>query len=136
MLNLLGRCFQEDFFELDLAALPNDIFIWQVARSNSYQPLDIFELSIYQGGNKEYLYIFDSMLRIFIMQSNRQQSICDNIKKILSLMTKICMVFFGVFVCFAGIELKTGEGVFIKALECCEPHKLLVQCGPYKRILC
>jgi len=71
MLNLLGRCFQEDFFELDLAALPNDIFIWQVARSNSYQPLDIFELSIYQGGNKEYLYIFDSMLRIFIMQSNR-----------------------------------------------------------------
>jgi len=51
-------------------------------------------------------------------------------------MTKICMVFFGVFVCFAGIELKTGEGVFIKALECCEPHKLLVQCGPYKRILC
>jgi len=27
--------FQEDFFELDLAALPNDIFIWQTARSNS-----------------------------------------------------------------------------------------------------
>jgi len=25
MLNLLGRCFEEDFFELDLVALPNDI---------------------------------------------------------------------------------------------------------------
>jgi len=31
MLNLLGRCFQEDFFEFDPAALPNDIFIWQAA---------------------------------------------------------------------------------------------------------
>ena len=30
-MNLLGRCFQEDFFELDTAALPNDIFIWQAA---------------------------------------------------------------------------------------------------------
>jgi len=56
MLNLLGRCFQEDFFELDPAALPNDIFIWQAARSNSYQPFDIFELSIYQGGNLKSIY--------------------------------------------------------------------------------
>jgi len=29
------KVFQEDFFELDHAALPNDIFIWQAARSNS-----------------------------------------------------------------------------------------------------
>jgi len=35
MLNLLGRCFQEDFFEFDPAALPNDIFIWQAAGPNS-----------------------------------------------------------------------------------------------------
>jgi len=35
MLNLLGRCFQEDFFELDPVALPNDIFIWQTTRSIS-----------------------------------------------------------------------------------------------------
>jgi len=35
MLNLLGRCFQEDFFEFDPTALPNDIFIWQAARLNS-----------------------------------------------------------------------------------------------------
>jgi len=48
--------------------------------------------------------IFDSMLKIFITQSNRELSICDHVRKILSLMTKICMVFFGVFVCFAGIE--------------------------------
>jgi len=34
-MNLLGRYFQEDFFDLDLAAVPNDIFIWQAARSNS-----------------------------------------------------------------------------------------------------
>ncbi|KEH24324.1 transmembrane protein, putative [Medicago truncatula] len=31
-------------------------------------------------------------------------SICDNVRKILSLMTKICMVFFVVFVCFDGVE--------------------------------
>jgi len=30
-----GKVFQDDFFELDYAALPNDIFIWQAARSNS-----------------------------------------------------------------------------------------------------
>jgi hypothetical protein len=48
-----GREFQEGFFELDPTALPNDIFIWQAARSNSQQPLDIFDLSMYQGGMKE-----------------------------------------------------------------------------------
>ena len=48
--------------------------------------------------------IFDSMLKIFITRSNRELSICDHVSKILILMTKICMVFFGVFVCFAGIE--------------------------------
>jgi len=35
-----GKVFQEDFFELDPAALQNDIFIRQAARSNSYKPLD------------------------------------------------------------------------------------------------
>jgi len=30
-----GKVFQEDFFELDPAALQNVIFIWQAARSNS-----------------------------------------------------------------------------------------------------
>jgi len=29
------KVFQEDFFELDHAALHYDLFIWQVARSNS-----------------------------------------------------------------------------------------------------
>jgi len=48
--------------------------------------------------------IFDNMLKIFITHSNRELSICDRMRKILSLMTKICMVFFGMFVCFAGIE--------------------------------
>ena len=36
-----GKMFQEEFFELDHAALPNDLFIWQTARSNSYKPLDV-----------------------------------------------------------------------------------------------
>ena len=36
--------------------------------------------------------IFDSMLKIFITQSNRELSICDRVRKMLSLMTKICMV--------------------------------------------
>ena len=48
--------------------------------------------------------IFDSMLKIFITPSNRELSICNSVRKILSLMTKIYMIFFGVFVCFAGIE--------------------------------
>jgi len=38
------------------------------------------------------LYIFDSMLKIFITLSNREQSICDNMRKILSTMTKISMI--------------------------------------------
>jgi len=33
-------------------------------------------------------------------------------------------------------KLKTGEDVFIEVLGCCGPHKLLLQCGLYKRILC
>jgi len=37
-------------------------------------------------------------------RSNREIYICDRVRKILSLMTKNCIVFFGVFVCFAGIE--------------------------------
>ena len=53
---------------------------------------------------------FDSMFKIFITQSNRELSICDRVKKILSLMTKICIVFFGVFVCFAVIEAKNQRG--------------------------
>ena len=57
-----------------------------------------------------FVFIFDSMLKIFITPSNREQSICNNVRKILSLMTKICMVFFGVFVCFAGIEAENRRG--------------------------
>ena len=95
----------------------------------------------YNGKNVHDLFgvfvcIFDSMLKIFITSSNRELSICNNVRKILNLMTKICMVFFGVFVCLLVLKLKTGEGVFIEVLGCCEPHKLLLQCGPYKRILC
>jgi len=40
-----------------------------------------------------YLSIFYSMLKIFIMQSNRELSICDRMIKIFSTMTKISMVF-------------------------------------------
>ena len=34
------------------------------------------------------------------------------------------------------LKLKTREHLFIEVLGCCGPHKLLVQYGPYKRILC
>ena len=34
------------------------------------------------------------------------------------------------------LKLKTGESIFIEVLGCCGPHKLLLQCDPYKRILC
>jgi len=56
-MNLLGRCSQEDFFKLDHAALPNDIFIWQAVRSNSYQPLDIF-LVIYLSRRQQGVSIY------------------------------------------------------------------------------
>jgi len=57
---------------------------------------------------------FDSMLKILITPSNRELSICDNVRKILSLMTKICMVFFGVFVCFAGIEAQNRRATIYR----------------------
>jgi len=62
-----------------------------------------------------YLYIFASM-QSFIMRtrSNRELSICDRMRKILSLMTKICMVFFGVFVCFAGIEAENQRALIYR----------------------
>jgi len=55
-----------------------------------------------------YLYIFASMQRLFITRtrSNRELSICDRVRKNLSLLKLFCMVFFGVFVCFAGIEVE------------------------------
>ena len=43
-------------------------------------------------GNKIYLYIFESMLMIFITLSNREQFICDSMRKILSTMTKFFMI--------------------------------------------
>jgi len=84
-----------------------------------------------------YLYIFVSMRRIFITRTrwNRELSICDRVRKILRLVTKICMVFFGVFLCFAGIEAENRRGCIYRGPWCGGPHKLLVQCGPYKRIL-
>jgi len=96
-----GKVFQEDLFELDFAALLNDIFIWQAA------DLTHINLLIFKyRATTLYLYIFDSMLKIFITQtrSNRELSIYDRMRKILGLMTKICMVFFSVFVCLDGIE--------------------------------
>jgi len=34
------------------------------------------------------------------------------------------------------MKLKTIEHLFIGVSVCCGPHKLLVQCGPYKRTIC
>ena len=63
-----------------------------------------------------YLYIFASMRRIFITRtrSNRELSICDRVKKIFSLMTKICMVFFGVFVYFDGIVAENRRALIYR----------------------
>jgi len=147
MLNLLGMCFQEDFFEVDLAALQQDvthnnllIFLSYLSIKEATLNIYIFESmlriftmlahreqsichiesnqSILRQHDKDpqhndknvhglfgvFVCIFDSMLKIFITPSNRELSICDSVRKILSSMTKFCMVFFGVFVCFADIE--------------------------------
>jgi len=44
--------------------------------------------------------------------------------------------FLGVFVCFGGNENENHKHLFIEISERWGPHKLSVQCGPYKRILC
>lgn len=77
---------------------------------------------MYQGGSKDYLYIFESMLRIFTMLAHREQSICHiennlfccSMTKILSTMTKKFMVFFGVFVCFDGIEAENRRALLYR----------------------
>jgi len=147
MLNLLGRCFQENFFELDHPALP------MTYSSGRQQDLTHSNLLIFLSylSIKEValnLYIFESMLMIFTMlahreqsilrqhdkdpqhndknvhglfgvfvcifdsitPSNRELSICDSVRKILNLMTQICIVFFDVYVCFAGIEAENRRG--------------------------
>jgi len=75
------------------------------------------------------------MLKTFITRSNRELSICDHVRNILSLMSKICMVFFGVFVSFAGNEDENQKYLFIEVSGRCGAHKMSVHCGPYKRVL-
>jgi len=60
--------------------------------------------------------IFDSMLRIFITlaQLNRELFICVSVTMILRLMTKICMVFFSVFVCFDGIVAENRRALIYR----------------------
>ena len=83
-----------------------------------------------------FLCIFDSMLKIIITPSNRELSICDSVRKIISLIIKFAWFSLVCLSVLLVLKLKTGEGVFIEVLGCCGPYKLLVQCGPYKRILC
>jgi len=82
-----------------------------------------------------YLYIFDSMLKIFIMPSNREQTICDNMRKILSTMTQISMMSLVCLCVLLEMVMKTGNTLFIEVSRCCGPHKLSVQYGPYRKIL-
>jgi len=83
-----------------------------------------------------YLYIFCSILKIFIMPSNREQSICDNIRKIFNTMTKNFMVSFVCLCVFDGNEDENRKHLFTEVYGCCGPQKLSVKCGPHKRILC
>ena len=77
------------------------------------------------------------------MLAHREQSICyiesclfcGSMTKILSTMTKKKNHGF-LWCVLLVLKLKTEEHLFIGFLGCCGPHKLLVQCGPYKRILC
>jgi len=87
--------FQEDCFELDHDAFPTEIFKssrqQDLAHSNLLVFKDFFFLCVLQQINQDskiYLHIFDSVLKIFIMSSNREVSICDNMRKIFSTMTK------------------------------------------------
>jgi len=59
---------------------------------------------------------FDNMLRIFITPTwlNRELFICVRVTMILSLMTKICMVFFSVFVCFDGIVAENRRSLIYR----------------------
>ena len=55
------------------------------------------------------------MRKIFITRTRSNREL-DRVRKILSLMTKICMVFFGVFVCFAGIEAENRRALIYRGL--------------------
>jgi len=110
---------QQDLIHINLLMF---ISIDQVQKLNLY-------LSIY-------LYIFGSMLKIFIMPSNREQSINDKIRKIFSTMTKKFMVSLVCLCVFDGNEDENRKHLFIEVFGCCGPQKLSVQYGPHKRILC
>ena len=69
------------------------------------------------------------MLKIFIMPLNRDQSICDGMRKIFSTITKNFMVS---LVCLC----ENQKHLFIGVYGCCGPQKLSVKYGPHKRILC
>ena len=63
--------FQDQYFELDLDDLPTEIFLSPRQQDLAHNK----PLSIQIESN-----IFDSMLKIYIMLSNRELSICDNIR--------------------------------------------------------
>jgi len=65
------KVFQEDCFELDLAALPYEMFLLPRHQDLAHSK----PLGIQIESN-----IFDSMLKIYIMLSNRELSIWDNIR--------------------------------------------------------
>jgi hypothetical protein len=64
------KVFQDDCFELDPDALPTEIFISPRQQDLTHSK----PLGIQIESN-----IFDNMLKIYIMLSNRELSICDNI---------------------------------------------------------
>ena len=103
--NINSKIFQDGVrrgaFELDPTGLPTDIF-----------------LSADQVGVSSRLYIFDSMLKIFIMQSNREQSICDRMRKIFSTMTKFSMIsLVGLCVFLQEMKIKTLNTYLQRSLD-------------------
>jgi hypothetical protein len=136
------------FFELNFAALPTKIFMSRRHQDLAHSNILVFKeerivfsfffvLQQINQGSKIYLYIFYSILRIIIMQSNKELSICDHMRKILSIMTKIFMVSL-VCLCvfFTGNEYENQKHLFIEVSGRCVPHNLSMHCAPYKRILC
>jgi len=99
------------------------IYFWQHVEDLHYA---VKYRAIYMQQHEK---IFSTMTKNFIVslvclfvfllawtRSNRELSICDRVKKFISLMTKIYMVFFGVVVCFDCIEAENRIALIYRDL--------------------
>ena len=99
---------------------------WQQDLTHSNLLIFLSYLSIYQGGYKEYIYIFESMLRIFTSLAHREQSILRQHDKDPQHNDKNLHGLFGVFVCIFNSMLKIFITQSNRVLSSCDRMRKIV----------